>query len=261
MPIPNAHLGTSLVRNLTDLANREARVLLAKELRQALRSRGALLTGLLVPVGMLLLGPSQLIYSAQHAGPFALYEISHLELPLFTVICGLVVPSLAAVYIFVNERERRSLELLLASPVRVQDVFIAKLATAFVLSAGTTLPLYAIQSGVVLWLQIDDTRGVLLRLVLLMAALACSLGYALLVALFARDFRTTSNLTGALLLPMVFLTLTLLQTSRVTVLGLVWRIPVPLSGRPVLLAGIMLTVGIAAAIGAIRYISFERYLA
>ena len=243
------------------LANRQTRVLLAKELRQALRSRGALVTGLLVPIGMLLLAPSQLIYSAQHAGPVALYEISHLELPLFTVICGLVVPSLAAVYIFVNERERRSLELLLASPVRVQEIFVAKLATAFLLSAGTTLPLFAIQSGVVLWLQIDDLRGVLLRLVLLMAALTCSLGFALLVAMLARDFRTTNNLSGALLLPMVFVTLTLLQTSRVTLFDHVWTIPVALADRPILLAGIMVTVGIAAAAGAIRYVSFERYLA
>lgn len=246
---------------LAGFTSREVRVLLTKELRQALRSRGALLTGLLVPTGMLLIGPAQLVFSARHAAPAALVEISHVELPLFTVICGLVVPSLAAVYIFVSDRERRSLELLLALPVRVRDIFVAKLAAAFALSAAVTLPLYAIQSGVVLWLGIDDLRGVGLRLMLLVAALACSLGYALLMALLARDFRTTNNLTGALLLPMIFVTLTLLQVSAVTLLGHTWRIPVAVPDRPILVAAIMLAVGIAAAAGALRYVTFERFLA
>ncbi len=261
MGILKPRLGSWVVMQIAELANREARVLLAKELRQALRSRGALLTGLLAPIGMLLLAPAQLVFSARHTGPATLFEISHLELPLFTVICGLVVPSLAAVYIFVNERERRSLELLLASPVRVQDIFVAKLAAAFLLSAGVTLPLFALQSGVVLWQGVDDLRGVVMRLVLLMAALACSLGYALLMALLARDFRTTNNLTGALLLPMIFVTLTLLQTSPVTLFGHTWTIPLALADRPILVAAIMVTVGISAAAGALRYMTFERYLA
>ena len=261
MGIVKLRIGSWLAKKVADLANRQARVLLAKELRQALRSRGALLTGLLVPIGMLLLAPAQLLFSARHTGPAALFEFSHLELPLFAVICGLVVPSLVAVYIFVNERERRSLELLLALPVRVQDIFVAKLSAAFVISAGVTLPLYAIQSSVVLWQEIDDLRGVVLRLLLLIAALACSLGYALLVALFARDFRTTSNLTGALLLPMIFVTLTLLQFSGVTLFGHTWTIPVALADRPILVAAIMVAVGIAAAASALRYMTFERYLA
>jgi ABC-type Na+ efflux pump permease subunit len=250
-----------LVTEIAGLATREARVLLGKELRQALRSRGALVTGLLAPIGFLLLAPAQLLYSARHAGPAVIFETIHLELPLFTVICGLVVPSLAAVYIFVGERERRSLELLLALPVRVQDIFVAKLAAAFALSASVTLPLYAIQSSVVLWQEIDDLRGVVLRFVLLIAALACSLGYALLMALFARDFRTTNNLAGALLLPMIFVTLTLLQVGGVTLFGHTWTIPVALADRPILVAAIMVTVGIAAAAGALRYVTIERYLA
>lgn len=261
MEILKPRIGTWMAIRLAGLASHEVRVVLAKELRQALRSRGALVTGLLVPIGMLLLAPAQLVFSGRHSGPAALFEITHLELPLFTVICGLVVPSLAAVYIFVNERERRSLELLLALPVRVRDIFVAKLAAAFALSVAVTLPLYAIQSGVVLWQAIDDFQGVATRLMLLMAALGCSLGYALLIALFARDFRTTSNLTGALLLPMVFVTLTLLQISAVTLLGHTWTIPVAIPDRPILVAAIMLTVGIAAAAGALRYVTFERFLA
>ena len=249
------------VTKIAALGNRETGVLLAKELHQAIRSKGALMTSLLAPVGMLLLAPAQLVLSARHASPAAIYEISHVELPLFTVICGLVVPSLAAVYIFVNERERRTLELLLASPVRVQDIFAAKLAAAFLLSVGVTIPLYAIQSGVVLWQGIDDVGDVAVRLVVLVAALGCSLGFALLMALLARDFRTTNNLTGALLLPMVFLTLAILQVTRVTVFGLTWTIPVPLADRPALMAAIMVGVGIVAAATALRYVTFERYLA
>lgn len=261
MGIAKPRLGSWVVTKIADLVNREARVLLGKELRQAMRSRGALLTGALVPIGMLLLAPAQVVFSARHADPATLYAITHIELPLFAVICGLVVPALAAVYIFVNERERRSLELLLASPVRAQDIFVAKLAAAFLISAGVTLPLFAVQSGVVLWQEIDDLHGAATRLMLLIAALACSLGFALLVALFARDFRTTNNLAGALLLPMVFVTLTLLQTTSVTLFGHTWTIPVALADRPFLIAAIMVTVGIVAAAGALRYVTFERYLA
>ena len=60
MNILKPRLGSWLVMKIADLANREARVLLAKELRQALRSRGALVTGLLAPIGFLLLAPAQL---------------------------------------------------------------------------------------------------------------------------------------------------------------------------------------------------------
>lgn len=261
MSIFRSRPGSPVVTKIAGLANREARVLVAKELRQALHSKGALLTGLLVPIGSLLVAPAQLIYSSRSAGPAAVFAISNFELPLLTVMCGLVVPALAAVYTFVNERERRTLELMLASPIRVQDIFVAKLAAAFALTAGVTLPLYLIQSGVILWQGIGDLRGIVLRLVLLLSALACSLGYALLVALFARDFRTTSNLTGALVLPMIFMTLTLLQLTNVTLFGHTWTIPVALADRTILVAAIMVTVGIGAAAAALRYVTFERYLA
>ena len=65
----------------------------------------------------------------------------------------------------------------------------------------------------------------------------------------------------ALMLPMIFVTLTLLQPSPLTLFGHTWTIPMDLADRPILVAAIMVTVGVAAAAGALRYMTFERYLA
>jgi ABC-2 type transport system permease protein len=83
---------------------------------------------------------------------------------------------------------------------------------------------------------------------LLIAALACSVGIALLLALLARDYRTANNLNGALLGLLILITV----ATMFLVAG-----PV----RYVLLSVVLAGLGLVALLADLRWLTFARYLA
>jgi ABC-2 type transport system permease protein len=240
--------------------------LLTKELRQVRRSRGALLSTTLLPLLLLVVTPGLQLFSLRAAaaqgglpsgtikGPFPpdLFDdpqvlFARFLFPLFLILGGLIVPSVAATYMVIGERERRSLELLLSLPVRVGDILLAKLMAILVLAGLVVLPLFALDATTLLvWRLVSWTDALLLLLVLL-SALAYAVGEALLLALLARDLRTAQNLNGAMLLPTTFLAgaVLLLTPSPFQF--------VAVSALLVLGAAICLTIGM-------RWLTFERYL-
>jgi ABC-2 type transport system permease protein len=240
--------------------------LVHKELRQVRRSRGALVSATLLPLLLLVVTPGIQLYSlraaAQQGGltrpatgvplpadlvndPVQLF--ARFLFPLFVTLGGLIVPSVAATYTVVGERERRSLELLLSLPVRVGDILTAKLLAMLVLAATVVLPLFAFDAAVLLFLGLLGWAGVLMLLLVLLSALTYAVGEALLLALLARDLRTAQNLNGALLLPISFLTAVVLLAAPPQ-LNLLAVSALLLCG-----AGLTLLVGL-------RWLTFERYL-
>ena len=142
------------------------RVLMRKEWRQILRSRGALLSALLFPLFFLLLLPVGQMLAATlpaTAGSFksdlpagvplppglaAIGEdpkalIRGLILPLFITIGGLIVPSMTATYTLIGERENRTLDLLVALPVSIGQILLAKLLVIVGLAGAVTLTIFA----------------------------------------------------------------------------------------------------------------------
>lgn len=245
-----------------------ARALLWKELRQLSRSRRALLSSTLLPILLLVVLPLGQLLSLRAAGQAAGSRLApaaalppglaSLEeptdvlrlflLPLFMVIGGLIVPSVAATHTVVAERERRTLELLMALPVRVQDVLAAKIAALLLAAAAVVLPLFALDAAAILVLQVGSPVYVALLLGVLLAALACSAGIALLLALLARDFRTANNLNGALTGPLIVVAMGVLML-------------VPGDGRFVALIGLLLGLAAVTTTVALRWLTFERYMA
>jgi ABC-type Na+ efflux pump permease subunit len=250
---------------------REVRLLMRKEWRHLLRSRGAMLTALLFPVLFLLIipGAQVLAFTLDPTGgssqvnippgmplPAGLAEIGDdpqamlrlLLLPLFMIIGGLVVPSMTANYTLIAERENRTLELLVALPVRVSQVLLAKLLVIIILAAGVTLTLFAIDAVLLLALGIAGAGYIVALLLLLLCALAYSTASALLISLLARDFRTANNLTGAAIGPLILGSVAFMMF----VPGGAWTV--------VLLAGIYALLAIASAVIAMRVVTFERLL-
>ncbi len=249
------------------------RALLAKELRQLTRSRSALASATLLPIFMLVLLPLFQMFSMMAAanaprrvlaspqpfptppaiisgvGDFArpLDLFAYFLFPLFVLIAGLMMPSVAATYAVVAERERRSLELLVCLPVRVRDILLAKLAAILLLGGGVTIPLYAITASVVLRSHAASPLQVGLTFLLLLAGLLCSICLALLLTLLARDFRTARQLTGVLYGPLVFVCL-----------GVLAAVPGP--ARYLAVAGLLVVVGALAVAAGLRWVTFERYL-
>jgi ABC-2 type transport system permease protein len=241
---------------------RSLRLLLRKELRQFLRSRQAILTGLLLPVMLMVVAPMAQLLSASGAPagtriPTAIPGLEdvgsvkgvflYFSFPLFFVLAGLLTPSLAAVHTVISERERRSIELLIALPVSVRDILTAKLLANLAVAAASLLPLFIIDAIGILMLSTEGLAYLCVALLLLLSALTASIGVSLLLALVARDFRTANNLNGAFVLPAMVL------TGLCVVL-------VPGLARFVVLSILMLGMGAVAFWIAARWLTFERYL-
>lgn len=249
---------------------REVRILMAKEWRHLLRSRGAMLTALFLPVLFLLIIPGMQMLAlsagteidtntplpANASLPPGLAAIEDdpravmraLLLPLFVTIGGLMVPSITAIYTMIAERENRTIELLVALPVRIGQILLAKLLVIVLLSGGVTFTLFLIDAVLIIGLGIGSIGYVLSLLLLLITALAYSTASALLLSLLARDFRTANNLSGALLVPTIFICTGVLLF-------------VPSNGFQILLlAGIFVLAAAIATLVALRVVTFERLL-
>ena len=244
------------------LFRRSVRLLFRKEVRQFLRSRQAVLTGLLLPALLMVVAPGLQLLSVNNArtrsniptvvpGLIGINDVSSIFLyftfPLFVVLAGLMTPSLAAVHTVISERERRSIELLVALPVSVADIVTAKVGANLAVAAVTLAPLFAVDAAVILLVTTAGPLFVLAAFLVLLSALTASIGVSLLLALVARDFRTANNLNGAFVLPTMIVT-----GLCVTLVPGLWRFLV--------LAALLLAMGGAASWIALRWLTFERYL-
>src|SRR5262252_3521211 len=166
--------------------DRSVRLLFRKEVRQFLRSRQAVLTGLLLPAMVMVVAPGVQLLSANSArarsnipavvpGLNGINDVGSIFLyftfPLFVVLAGLMTPSLAAVHTVISERERRSIELLVALPVSVTDILTAKTVANLLVAATTLLPLFVVDAVVVLVLTHAGPLYVMAALLLVLSSL------------------------------------------------------------------------------------------
>jgi ABC-2 type transport system permease protein len=244
--------------------------LVRKERRQLLRSRGALLSALLFPILFLLIMPLGQMYAATLPSAAASFNtdipagtpvpaglaavaddpkalLRGLILPLFITLGGLVVPSMTATYTLIAERENRTLDLLVALPVRIGDILLAKVLVIAGAASAVTLLLFAVDAVAIVALGIGSVAYVLALLLLLLVSLAYSTASALLISLLAKDFRTANNLTGALIGP----TILVCVASMIFLPGMLalW-----------FLIGLFALLGVAALVIALRVVTFERLL-
>ena len=242
----------------------EMRALLRKELRQARRSRGALVSTTVLSLLLIVITPMGQLAGLRASGgrlpyglggglpsslvgedPLAMFGAT--LLPLFVTMAGLLVPSVAAVHTVVVERERRSVELLIALPVRVRDILVAKLVATLALTSAVLVPLLLFDLLILLYLAIVTPAQAFAVLAVLLAAELCSIALALLVALLAGDFRTANNLNGVTIGPALLL-----------VSAVLFGAPAGLR-IPLLILLLLLVAGVAILI-ALRWLTFERYL-
>jgi ABC-type Na+ efflux pump permease subunit len=241
-------------------------ILLGKELRQLRRARGLVASSALLPLVVAVVVPLGLLGAMLAAGsgagdrsellrgaPLGLSELTPLRLdvlyilPLFVAIGALALPATIAVQTVVAERERRSLELLVALPVTVRDIVLAKLLALFALGAAVMLPLAIVDGALVVGLRLASPLYLPALLLLTLGALGASIAIALLMALLASDSRTASQITGAGLM-------------LLTLLGYGVVFAVPEGPRPFALALTYAGVAAVATAACIRWLSFERYL-
>ncbi|MBI4319907.1 MAG: ABC transporter permease subunit [Chloroflexi bacterium] len=239
--------------------------LLWKETRQIPRKRSAVISAVLFPLLFFVALPLGNIVGIRAAavsapvGPNApagfgniagdpILMMRDFMLPLFITLGGLVIPSIAATYTIIGERERRTLELLVALPVSLAQIVFAKLIAVLLLATGIAVPLFLTDALVMIALGIASPVDALGLLFLLVAALVYSTSSALVVALIAADFRTANNVNGALLGPTILLVMAAMALLPGGVL------------RSVVLGVAFLAVATILTAVALRVLTLERFL-
>ncbi|MEZ4329479.1 MAG: YhfC family glutamic-type intramembrane protease [Polyangiales bacterium] len=205
---------------LRDLLGATTKRLMVKEWRQLRNSGAAFWTSALLPIFLLLLVPQGLIAAVlqpsgtrddQTTVDFGLIgELTQdprraavAFIPVFMAVAALIAPMSLITHAVIQEREARTLELLVALPVRIQQVIVAKLGTAFGFSLAICGTCALVLCGELLTLGLATVFDVLALLSLLVATLAYATAGSLLVALLCKDFRTANNLAGAVVGPAI----------------------------------------------------------
>ena len=168
-------------------------------------------------------------------------------MPLLFVMAAMLTPILSATHTLIEERERRSLELLMALPVSVGDILAAKLAANLATALATIVPMFLLAGVVILTLTHAGTGYVIGALFLLVTTIAASVGASLLLALLARDRGTATSLGGMLAVPPLGLT------------GLC-VVFVPGLGRFLVLGLLMLALAFMSIYAGLRWLTTERYV-
>ena len=245
----------------------EVRILLRKELHQLLRNKGATLTALFLPVLLMLIIPLAQVLGVKPDQPKELNLPEGVWLPpglaevgrdprvvvrlLLTPLIsmgGLLTPALMANHTFISERESRTLELLVALPVRVGQILLAKMLAILALAAPVCLVLFAVVGGFMLGRGVGSPGYVLTMAVMVAASLAFSCSTALFVSLLAQDIRAASNLTGLVLSPFVI--------GGFVIMAVV---PGTTQASAVLAGGFLLGTAVVLVL-ALRVVTFERLL-
>ena len=255
------------------LFDADTRLLWGKEVQQLTRSWYAMLSSLVVPAALVVVGPVFAVvtdyyrdyykpvgtrpgvtvpqealslpgFSSIHsAQDYFLYVL----LPVLFVLGALLTPVLTALQSLIGERERRSLELIMALPVVVDDIVAAKMAANVSVALATILPMFAVDVIVLRAVAQVGWDFVIWAAVLLLGSITSSVGASILLALIARDLRTAMSSAGLMIA--VPLSLTGLCVALV-----------PGVGRFAVLGVLLFALGIGSVYGGLRWLTYERYV-
>jgi len=176
------------------------------------------------------------------AQAWVMISCNYMFAPLFLIV-PLMVSSIIAADGFVGERERRTMEALLYSPVSDQDLFLAKLLAAWVPAVAISWVAFFVNALVVnltgyrIMGRIFFPQPMWWGLILWLAPglSMASLGATVLISAKAKTFMQAQQMSGMLVLPVV-----LLMVGQVSGLLFISSTFVWLLGIPVWLLGVWL---------------------
>lgn len=242
------------------LLNPRVRALIGKELRQVRRSRGALAGAALLPIVFLLVEPVvqlRTLVDGPMSGTSGQFLIGHfgsprdlflqMSLPMFVTLAGVLAAPILATHTVIAERERRTLDLLMALPVSVGEILFAKVLGVLVVGASIVLPVFAVEVALLLSSGIADPLYVARVALVLLGALICSVGITTIVTLIARDYRTSRQISG-------------IPTTAVLLLTIAILFVLPGATAILTLAAVLAGLGVLGVVVARRWLTFERYL-
>ncbi len=171
--------------------------------------------------------------------------LEYLVAPLFLIV-PMMVSAVLAADTFAGEKERRTLETLLHLPIRDRDLYLAKLAGAFIPATAVSwvgFAIFCVVSNAICWpvmQRIFLPTGLWLIVIIWLAPAVAALGLGIMVRVSIRvnNSQEAQQLGGAVVLP--FVVLTVGQTTGLLLAGppvalsvgaVVWAIALVLNVR------------------------------
>ena len=191
-------------------------IICRKELLEVIRDKKLIIPFLLIPVGMPIIFSFAIRYAIR-AGvnePGFQNVVMTSMYPMFLMILGIVAAGFSlgiAVESFVGEKERKTFEPLLATPISDIELFVGKCSAATVLPVTVAYISELLFMGITAFyfaragIQITMQFGQILFIIILMPSLAlfmCS--FVVIISARASSVKSASQLAGFLMLPIIF---------------------------------------------------------
>jgi ABC-type Na+ efflux pump permease subunit len=197
------------------LSRRRIRAIFRKELREFRRNRSLLVGIAIIPV-VFSIQPLITVFALQ---PESSPSLMHEHVLLYMLGIPALVPSLIAAYSVVGERQQGTLEPVLTTPIRGEELLLGKALATFLPSVVVAYAVYGLFVAAVELFAEQGVASALLRLSDLLAQLAFtpllagwSIWVAVVISTRSNDVRVAQQLATVASLPSVAIT-TLLATN------------------------------------------------
>jgi ABC-type Na+ efflux pump permease subunit len=191
------------------ISRRRVRAIYRKELREFRRNRSLTIGMAIIPL-IFTLNPMITVFTLH---PSASAPLRHEHVLLYMLAIPALVPSLIAAYSVVGERQQGTLEPLLTTPIRPEELLLGKALATFVPSIAVAYGVYGVFLACVELFAEPAVASALIRLPDLLAQLlftpllaGWSIWVATLISTRSNDVRVAQQLASLASLPSVALT-------------------------------------------------------
>jgi len=207
------------------MSNRRVRAIFRKELRDFRRNRSLTVGMAIIPV-LFSVQPLLAVFTLHSSASTAL---RHEHVLLYMLGIPALVPSFVAAYSVIGERQQGTLEPVLTTPIRREELLLGKALAALIPSIVVAYVVYGLYLACVELLAVPAVASALIRLPDLLAQLfftpllaAWSIWIAMLISTRSNDVRVAQQLAALASLPSVAVTtlvaLNVITASLVTAL-------------------------------------------
>jgi ABC-type Na+ efflux pump permease subunit len=185
---------------------RRVRAIYRKEMREFRRNKQVISTMAVTPIGFLIF-PTIFLFSVTPSDVSVLYSY---PVQLFSLAMAAVVPAVVGAYSITGERDQGTLEPVLGTPIRTEELMLGKALAVFVPAALLSYLIFGLIDGLVWLIKPAVVSSVALRPSILLAQLiftpllvCMAVWGSMAISARTRDVRVAQQLTVLVNLPVV----------------------------------------------------------